>query len=497
MPTVLLIEDDAESRRATAELFLREDWKTLEAGDGEAGIRQALEHKPELILCDLLMPKANGFQVCRSLRQLSQRTKIVIVSGRDYGVDRTSAIEAGADEYLVKPISWESLREVIDRALPPSDDGATRSGSLPDFIPPATRVKFWGVRGSIPVPGSSTVGYGGNTSCVEVRADGEIIILDAGSGMRELGIALEEEFGAQPIRCTLLISHTHWDHIQGLPFFLPAYHQKNSLRVLGYEGARASLAAVLAGQMETSFFPVSLRDMPSSISIEELKEMEFTIGKVKVQARFVNHPGICVGYRLTTTNGTIAYFPDNEPYEVLKLSQGKSDSTKRAPSRPMPGASWWNFFVAPTSSSSMRSTPTTNMPRKSDGDMARSAARSPSPSMPRSANSSSFITIQITTTRWSRTWSRPRICSSWKAADRSKWKRPGKAPRSGWARRSRPQPDEPDASLTAQSPCKADKLGRDPLNARHEFFVRHLVVVEDVAGRVNKTRNDHAAKIQH
>lgn len=326
MPTVLLIEDDAESRRATAELFLREDWKTLEAGDGEAGIRQALEHKPELVLCDLLMPKANGFQVCRSLRQLLQHTKIVIVSGRDYGVDRTSAIDAGADEYLVKPISWESLREVIDRALPPSGDGAARPGPLPDFIPPATRVKFWGVRGSIPVPGSSTVGYGGNTSCVEVRADGEIIILDAGSGMRELGIALEEEFGAQPIRCTLLISHTHWDHIQGLPFFLPAYHRKNSLRVLGYEGARASLAAVLAGQMETSFFPVSLRDMPSSISIEELKEMEFTIGKVKVQARFVNHPGICVGYRLATTNGTIAYFPDNEPYEVLKLTQGKSDS---------------------------------------------------------------------------------------------------------------------------------------------------------------------------
>jgi phosphoribosyl 1,2-cyclic phosphodiesterase/CheY-like chemotaxis protein len=326
MPTVLLIEDDAESRRATAELFLREDWKTLEAGDGEAGIRQALEYKPELILCDLLMPKANGFQVCRSLRQLLQRTKIVIVSGRDYGVDRTSAIEAGADEYLVKPISWESLREVIDRALPPSSDDAAHSGPPPDFIPPSTRVKFWGVRGSIPVPGSSTVGYGGNTSCVEVRADGEIIILDAGSGMRELGIALEEEFGARPIRCTLLISHTHWDHIQGLPFFLPAYQRKNSLRVLGYEGARASLAAVLAGQMETSFFPVSLRDMPSSISIEELKELEFTIGKVKVQARFVNHPGICVGYRLATTNGTIAYFPDNEPYEVLKLTQRRSDS---------------------------------------------------------------------------------------------------------------------------------------------------------------------------
>ena len=227
MPTVLLIEDDAESRRVTAELFTRGDWTILEAGDGEAGISLALEHRPELVLCDLLMPKVNGFQVCRSIRQHLQRSRIIIVSGRDYGVDRASAIEAGADEYLVKPISWEILREVIDRVLPAGGDGPPPTGPVPDFTPPSTRLRFWGVRGSIPVPGSSTVGYGGNTSCIEVRADGEIIVLDAGSGMRGLGIALEEEFGARPIKLTLLISHTHWDHIQGLPFFRQAYNENN------------------------------------------------------------------------------------------------------------------------------------------------------------------------------------------------------------------------------------------------------------------------------
>jgi phosphoribosyl 1,2-cyclic phosphodiesterase/CheY-like chemotaxis protein len=332
MQTVLLIEDDAESRRTTADLFAHDDWKILEAGDGEAGIRLGLEHRPELILCDLLMPKANGFQVCRSLREVLHRSRIIIISGRDYGVDRKSAIEAGADEYLVKPISWESLRDVIERVMPAQEDGAVRP-PVPEFNPPSTRVKFWGVRGSIPVPGSSTVGYGGNTSCVEVRADGEIIILDAGSGLRELGIALQEEFAEQPIRPTLLISHTHWDHIQGLPFFLPAYHQKNSLRVLGYQGARAGLESVLKGQMETSFFPIQLSDMPSAISIEELKEMEFSIGRVKVQARYVNHPGICVGYRLTTSNGSIAFLPDNEPYDLLKLSQASEGKSSFAEAR--------------------------------------------------------------------------------------------------------------------------------------------------------------------
>ena len=327
MARVLLIEDDAESRRATASLFPPEDWTVLEAGDGEAGIKIALEHKPELILCDLLMPKTNGFQVCRNLRRKLQRVKIIIISGRDYGVDRSSAIEAGADEYLVKPIRREQLRDLIERVMRNRGDGAIPSGPAPEFTPPSTRLKFWGVRGSIPVPGSSTVGYGGNTSCIEVRADGEIIVLDAGSGMRALGIALEEEFKARPIKLTILISHTHWDHIQGLPFFLPAYNSKNSLRLLGYEGARSGLATILASQMETSVFPVSLQDMPSAISIEELKEMDFSIGKVRVQARFVNHPGICVGYRLFTSQGSIAYLPDNEPYDVLKVSQADRDKS--------------------------------------------------------------------------------------------------------------------------------------------------------------------------
>lgn len=327
MPTVLLIEDDDESRRATAELFSGRDWTVYQAGDGELGIELALKHRPDVILCDLLMPKANGFQVCRAIRRQLQPTKIIVISGRDYGVDRTSALEAGADEYLLKPVTWEILSSTIERILPEIPRKPVEVTNGVDFQPPSTRVKFWGVRGSIPVPGASTVRYGGNTTCIEVRADGEIIVLDAGSGIRLLGLQLEEEFGERPITLSLLITHTHWDHIQGLPFFLPAYNQKNQIRVLGYEGARAGLAAILAGQMETPFFPVSLRDLPSNIAIEELKEMEFSIGKVRVRSKFANHPGICAGYRLYTQAGSIAFFPDNEPYELLKLHIADRDQT--------------------------------------------------------------------------------------------------------------------------------------------------------------------------
>jgi len=283
------------------------------------------------------MPKSNGFEVCRSIREQLQPTKIIVVSGRDYGIDRTSALEAGADEYLLKPITWELLSGTIDRLLPkiprrPEPKSVTEVESGP------ARIRLWGVRGSIPVPGKGTVRYGGNTSCVEVRADGEIIILDAGSGIRLLGLALDKEFGPRSMKLTLLISHTHWDHIQGLPFFSPAYNQKNLIRVLGYEGARAGLAKILASQMETPFFPVSIRQLPSHLAIEELKEMQFQVGPVEVRSKFANHPGICVGYRLATSSGSIAYFPDNEPYEELKLLLASRDGISEEEARDFAGA---------------------------------------------------------------------------------------------------------------------------------------------------------------
>ena len=337
MPRVLIIEDDAENRRVMAQFFTREHWNVLEAKDGDAGVELALRNRPELILCDLLMPKSNGFEVCRSIREQLQPTKIIVVSGRDYGVDRTSALEAGADEYLLKPITWELLSGTIDRLLP-EIPRRPEPKSVPERESVPARIRLWGVRGSIPVPGKSTVRYGGNTSCVEVRADGEIIILDAGSGIRLLGLALDKEFGPRSMKLTLLISHTHWDHIQGLPFFSPAYNQKNLIRVLGYEGARAGLAKILASQMETPFFPVSLRQLPSHLAIEELKEMEFRVGPVEVRSKFANHPGICVGYRLATSSGSIAYFPDNEPYEELKLLLASRDGITEEEARNFAGA---------------------------------------------------------------------------------------------------------------------------------------------------------------
>jgi phosphoribosyl 1,2-cyclic phosphodiesterase len=186
------------------------------------------------------------------------------------------------------------------------------------------RLKFWGVRGSIPVPGPGTLRYGGNTTCVELRADDEIIVLDAGTGIRALGAALEKEFGSRSIKISLLITHMHWDHIQGFPFFLPSYNDKNFVRILGYDGADAGLRDILIGQMATPFFPVKLQALPGRIEIKKLQKYEFNIGSVRVRAKLMNHPGVCAGYRLDSSQGSVAFLPDTESFDALKIHSIKS-----------------------------------------------------------------------------------------------------------------------------------------------------------------------------
>src|SRR3954463_3747040 len=246
MPTVLIIEDDVESRKRVAGLFIRHGWEVAEALEGKDGIDLAFAKRPDAIVCDLLLPKMSGLQVCRAIREKLDLARIIIMAGRRYNIDRAAVLEAGGDDYFLKPLKWETLSAALKRPRRKAGRLTGRESKRLKFHPPSTRIKFWGVRGSIPVPGPTTIGYGGNTTCVEVRTNGDIIILDAGSGIRELGLALNKEFGNAPMDVTLLLTHTHWDHIQGLPFFLPAYQAKNTIEVYGYQGARDGLATILA-----------------------------------------------------------------------------------------------------------------------------------------------------------------------------------------------------------------------------------------------------------
>ena len=174
------------------------------------------------------------------------------------------------------------------------------------------KVRFWGTRGSIPSPGPRTVRYGGNCSCVEVRTpSGELFIIDAGTGIRELGLALMAE---QPVLAHVLLSHTHWDHISGFPFFPPAFAPGNTLTIYAARNIDKRLEDVMAGQMEYTYFPVTLSDLPSEINYRELLEETFDIGKAKITTHYLNHTSICMGYRIEEGGKSIAYVSDHEPY---------------------------------------------------------------------------------------------------------------------------------------------------------------------------------------
>ncbi len=177
------------------------------------------------------------------------------------------------------------------------------------------RVTFWGTRGSIATPGPSTTTYGGNTSCVEVRCGTDIFIFDAGTGIRPLGLALMEEFGKQPLTIHLFVSHTHWDHIQGFPFFTPAYASTTTIHVYGSPGQGRPLEKVLRGQMDADYFPVALGDMTSNINVHEFKGKPFEIGAAHISAMYLNHPGMNLGYRVTHDGKSVVYATDNEPYQ--------------------------------------------------------------------------------------------------------------------------------------------------------------------------------------
>ena len=188
------------------------------------------------------------------------------------------------------------------------------------------QVQFWGVRGSIPSPGPDTSQFGGNTPCVEVRVDGEpLIIFDAGTGIRKLGLDI--------VRCRsvdeifLFFSHTHWDHIQGLPFFAPLFLPDYKINFYGPVHYSENLEQILSRQMEYTYFPVRVKELKANISFRDLSENEsVNIGQnITVETKRVNHPVVCLAYKVTHSGRSFAYVTDHEPYYNLFAGSEKEE----------------------------------------------------------------------------------------------------------------------------------------------------------------------------
>jgi phosphoribosyl 1,2-cyclic phosphodiesterase len=191
------------------------------------------------------------------------------------------------------------------------------------------QLRFWGVRGSTPTPQVENMRYGGNTSCVEVRIQDRLFVFDCGTGFRTLGQHLTKQASGQPLFAHIFVSHYHWDHIQGIPFFRPLYDSPNNVFIFHSSKRNRSLKRVMEEQMAAPYFPVNMNDMQANRAFHDIEAGRVALDDdVTVQAAWLNHPQGCMGFRIESKEGVLVYATDNEPGDpefdksVRKLAEG-------------------------------------------------------------------------------------------------------------------------------------------------------------------------------
>lgn len=292
-------------------------------GDGAECLRRARESRPDLVVLDIMMPKMHGIDVLKALRAdpETEGIGVIVCTAKDYKTDLEEALERGAADLLAKPFEVPRLVETVQaffskRARAEVALGQTTVASearpaayAPQLDRAGSHFCFWGTRGSTPTPGARFLRHGGNTSCLSVVQGDDYFIFDAGSGIRELGLEISR---SKARRLHLFITHTHWDHIQGFPFFTPAYLPGYELVIYGAEGFGKNLKSVFRGQLDREYFPVQMEDMLADIEFRNLPTDPFVIGPARISWESAMHPGATVGYKIEIGGKKIAWVPDNE-----------------------------------------------------------------------------------------------------------------------------------------------------------------------------------------
>lgn len=322
---ILVADDVPGTVEFLSEMLARRGYEVAQAEDGEQCLRMIEQFEPDLVILDIMMPKVHGIDVLKQVRADESRKDVgfIVCSARSFSVDVKSVRDLGAFDFLMKPFDFQHVLEKVEAFFAGRPAKRSPSAAAVVAAPAAAPVeayrptlavargywRMWGTRGSIPVSGPRVARHGGNTSCLEVRAGDDLVVLDAGSGIRDLGLQLLED---GPRRIPILIGHTHWDHIQGFPFFVPAYVPGYELDIYGASGFGKSLDQLFSGQLDSDYFPVELHDMAAKLNFHTLTENPVRIGGIKVYWELMNHPGATVGFRIEVAGQRIGYITDNE-----------------------------------------------------------------------------------------------------------------------------------------------------------------------------------------
>ncbi|MFC1508808.1 response regulator [Candidatus Omnitrophota bacterium] len=320
-PRVLVAEDTELISKLMKVILLKNGFEVDVAHDGEQCLEKIETFKPDLVILDIMMPKIHGIDVLKKIRDEDEHIPgVIICTSKGYRTDLEQYQELGAFDVIVKPFLKDDFLNTVKKFflgwVTPETTKKESAMSLPSgelFLPKikSSRGHFhlWGTRGSIPVTGQQYIHHGGNTSCVSFECGDDILIFDAGTGIRDLGMTLKDK---KPQKVHIFVSHTHWDHIQGFPFFAPAYTPGFKLIIYGASGFGKNLQSIFKGQLDSDYFPVQMEDMTADLEFKHLSENPLHIGDFTIHWEYTHHPGPTLGFKISLHDQTIGYITDNE-----------------------------------------------------------------------------------------------------------------------------------------------------------------------------------------
>ncbi len=299
--TICIVDDNTTIVQHVTHVLKHAGYRVVATTDSTRAIDKIAAIGPNAILLDIMMPEVDGMEVLRRARALPEfdYVPIIMLTAKSYDYDKKLAMDLGANGFISKQADWEErLLECLQRT-----------------IADKLVVQFWGVRGTLPAPGADNIRYGGNTSCLTLDfPDGQLFIFDAGTGIKNLSNHLLKTGRAKRLEAKLFVSHPHWDHINALPFFAPLYMQGGEIEILGPSQQAVNMETIISEQMNGVYFPIKIREFAARVAFRDLGEARLQMRRVHLETILLNHPGNCLGYRVTYRNRRVCYVTDNELY---------------------------------------------------------------------------------------------------------------------------------------------------------------------------------------
>jgi len=298
-----------------------EHYSFEEAYTGEELLEKLNSFHPDLVYIDLMIPHMHGIELLKRIRAnpKTENIGVIIASPNSMIQNWHAALQGGANYFLIKPFEIPALYILFNRFfegnLTPEPPPAAAPKSHEEIYQPKVHdqdsyIKFWGTRGSNPVAGPEYVRFGGNTSCLEVRHGSDLIIFDAGTGLRPLGQTIDTK---KHKTIHLIISHTHWDHITGFPFFDPVYDPNVHVVIWSPVGFEKSTKELFTEMLAYDYFPVRLEDMKAKVSFNDMRDgHSVSIGDIKIDTHYAYHPGATLCFKIHVGGKTYGYATDNE-----------------------------------------------------------------------------------------------------------------------------------------------------------------------------------------